>query len=178
MAKAIQGNAHLLEQYKTNKVVFIIDECHRSQFGDMHRLVKQHFKNAQYFGFTGTPRFPENSSQDGRTTADIFGRCLHTYLIRDAIHDGNVLGFSVDYINTFKNKALKAEDNSMVEAIDTEEVWLADKRVELVTRHIINNHDKYTRNRQYSSIFTVQSIHALIKYYETFKRLNKSWNNH
>lgn len=57
MAKAIQGNAHLLEQYKTNKVVFIIDECHRSQFGDMHRLVKQHFKNAQYFGFTGTPRF-------------------------------------------------------------------------------------------------------------------------
>ena len=61
----------------------------------------------------------------------------------------------------------------MVEAIDTEEVWLADKRVELVTRHIINNHDKYTRNRQYSSIFTVQSIHALIKYYETFKRLNK-----
>ncbi|MQI04251.1 type I restriction endonuclease subunit R, partial [Escherichia coli] len=64
MAKAIQGNAHLLEQYKTNKVVFIIDECHRSQFGDMHRLVKQHFKNAQYFGFTGTPRFPENSSQD------------------------------------------------------------------------------------------------------------------
>lgn len=103
---------------------------------------------------------------------------LHTYLIRDAIHDGNVLGFSVDYINTFKNKALKAEDNSMVEAIDTEEVWLADKRVELVTRHIINNHDKYTRNRQYSSIFTVQSIHALIKYYETFKRLNKSWNNH
>lgn len=173
MAKAIQGNAHLLEQYKTNKVVFIIDECHRSQFGDMHRLVKQHFKNAQYFGFTGTPRFPENSSQDGRTTADIFGRCLHTYLIRDAIHDGNVLGFSVDYINTFKNKALKAEDNSMVEAIDTEEVWLADKRVELVTRHIINNHDKYTRNRQYSSIFTVQSIHALIKYYETFKRLNK-----
>ncbi|MFH7203825.1 type I restriction endonuclease subunit R, partial [Staphylococcus aureus] len=173
MAKAIQGNAHLLEQYKTNKVVFIIDECHRSQFGDMHRLVKQHFKNAQYFGFTGTPRFPENSSQDGRTTADIFGRCLHTYLIRDAIHDGNVLGFSVDYINTFKNKALKAEDNSMVEAIDTEEVWLADKRVELVTQHIINNHDKYTRNRQYSSIFTVQSIHALIKYYETFKRLNK-----
>ncbi|HDH6542247.1 TPA: type I restriction endonuclease subunit R [Staphylococcus aureus] len=173
MAKAIQGNAHLLEQYKTNKVVFIIDECHRSQFGDMHRLVKQHFKNAQYFGFTGTPRFPENSSQDGRTTADIFGRCLHTYLIRDAIHDGNVFGFSVDYINTFKNKALKAEDNSMVEAIDTEEVWLADKRVELVTRHIINNHDKYTRNRQYSSIFTVQSIHALIKYYETFKRLNK-----
>lgn len=72
--------------------------------------------------------------------SDIFGRCL-PYLIRDTIRSGNVLGFSVEAILIlFKNKSLKAEDNSMVEAIDTEEVWLADKRVELVTRHIINNH--------------------------------------
>lgn len=173
IAKAIQGNRHLLQQYKTDKVVFIIDECHRSQFGEMHRRVKQHFNNAQYFGFTGTPRFPENSSQDGRTTADIFGKCLHTYLIRDAIHDGNVLGFSVDYINTLKNKSLNIEDNSMVEAIDTDEVWLADERIKLITQHIIHNHDKYTRGRQYSSILTVQSIPALIKYYDTFQKFNK-----
>ena len=98
---------------------------------------------------------------------------LHTYLIRDAIHDGNVLGFSVDYINTFKNKALKAEDNSMVEAIDTEEVWLADKRVELVTRHIINNHDKYTRNRQYSSIFTVKVFTRLLNIMRHLSDLTK-----
>ena len=71
MSKAIQNNADALEQYKTDKVVFIIDECHRSQFGDMHRIIRQHFNNAQYFGFTGTPRFEENKSQDGRSTADI-----------------------------------------------------------------------------------------------------------
>lgn len=171
MSKAIAANAEALEQYKTDRVVFIIDECHRSQFGDMHRVVKQHFKNAQFFGFTGTPRFSENSSQDGRSTADIFGRCLHYYLIKNAIHDGNVLGFSVDYINTFKNKTFTTEDNSMVEDIDKNEVWLADERIELIARHIAENHDKYTNQRQYSSILTVQSIPALIKYYETFKRI-------
>ena len=70
-----------MEKYRNEKVVFIIDECHRSQFGDMHKAIKMHFNRAQYFGFTGTPRFPENKSQDGRTTADIFEKCLHTYLI-------------------------------------------------------------------------------------------------
>lgn len=171
MSKAIQGNAELLEQYKTDKVVFIIDECHRSQFGDMHRIVRQHFNNAQFFGFTGTPRFLENSSQDGRSTADIFGKCLHTYLIKDAIHDGNVLGFSVDYINTFKDQAIKTENEDMVEDIDKDEVWISDRRVELIARHITENHNSYTRDRQYSSILTVQSIPALIKYYDAFKKI-------
>lgn len=175
MSKAIQNNAEALEQYKTDKVVFIIDECHRSQFGDMHRIVRQHFNNAQYFGFTGTPRFEENKSQDGRSTADIFGKCLHTYLIKDAIHDRNVLGFSVDYINTIKSKAIYTDAEDMVEAINTDEVWMSDQRLELIARHIIENHDKYTRDRQYSSILTVQSIPALIKYYETFKRVNQEY---
>ncbi|PTE74349.1 type I restriction endonuclease subunit R [Staphylococcus devriesei] len=175
MSKAIQNNAEALEQYKTDKVVFIIDECHRSQFGDMHRIVRQHFNNAQYFGFTGTPRFEENKSQDGRSTADIFGKCLHTYLIKDAIHDGNVLGFSVDYINTIKARDIYTETEDMVEDINKEEVWLADERVDLIVRHIIENHDKYTRNRQYSSILTVQSIPALNKYYEAFKRIGKEY---
>ena len=80
--------------------IFIIDECHRSQFGDMHKAIKMYFNKAQYFGFTGTPRFSENRSQDGRTTADIFEKCLHKYLLKDAINDGNVLGFSVDYYKT------------------------------------------------------------------------------
>ncbi|MBO1198384.1 type I restriction endonuclease subunit R [Staphylococcus simiae] len=175
MSKAIQNNAEALEQYKTDKVVFIIDECHRSQFGDMHRIVRQHFNNAQYFGFTGTPRFEENKSQDGRSTADIFGRCLHTYLIKDAIHDGNVLGFSVDYINTIKGNEIDQDIEELVEDINKSEVWLADDRVELIVRHIIENHDKYTRNRQYSSILTVQSIPALIKYYKMFKKINQEY---
>ncbi|PTK96436.1 restriction endonuclease subunit R, partial [Staphylococcus gallinarum] len=175
MSKAIQNNAEALDQYKTDKVVFIIDECHRSQFGDMHRVVRQHFNNAQYFGFTGTPRFEENKSQDGRSTADIFGRCLHTYLIKNAIHDGNVLGFSVDYINTFKAQNIETTEEDLVEGINKDEVWLADKRIELIARHITENHDKYTRNRQYSAILTVQSIPALVKYYTTFKKISKDY---
>ncbi|HDU1447092.1 TPA: type I restriction endonuclease subunit R [Staphylococcus pseudintermedius] len=173
----IQNNAAALEQYKTDKVVFIIDECHRSQFGDMHRIVRQHFNNAQYFGFTGTPRFEENKSIDGRSTADIFGRNLHSYLIKNAIHDGNVLGFSVDYINTIKAQHIRTETDDLVEGINKDEVWLADKRIELIARHIRDNHDKYTRNRQYSAILTVQSIPALIKYYETFKRISRDDNH-
>ncbi|ORI01732.1 restriction endonuclease subunit R [Mammaliicoccus sciuri] len=175
MSKAIQSNPKALEQYKTNKVVFIIDECHRSQFGDMHRIVRQHFNNAQYFGFTGTPRFEENKSQDGRSTADIFGRCLHTYLIKNAIHDGNVLGFSVDYINTIKAKNIDLDSEELVEGINKDEVWLADDRIRLIARHIVENHDKYTRNRQYSAILTVQSIPALIKFYNVFKAISKDY---
>lgn len=90
--------ASVMEKYKDLKTIFIIDECHRSQFGDMHRQISRTFSKAQYFGFTGTPRFKENPSQDGRSTADIFEKCLHTYLIKDAIKDENVLGFSVDYM--------------------------------------------------------------------------------
>src|SRR5699024_9354103 len=101
MDNAIKSGSPVMNRYENDKVVFIIDECHRSQFGDMHRAIKQHFKQAQYFGFTGTPRFETNASQDGRSTADIFDKCLHTYLIKEAIRDGNVLGFSVEYINTF-----------------------------------------------------------------------------
>lgn len=175
MSKAIQSNPKALEQYKTNKVVFIIDECHRSQFGDMHRIVRQHFNNAQYFGFTGTPRFEENKSQDGRSTADIFGRCLHTYLIKNAIHDGNVLGFSVDYINTIKTKNIDLDSEELVEDINKDEVWLADDRIRLIARHIVENHDKYTRNRQYSASLTVQSIPALIKFYNVFKEISKDY---
>lgn len=175
MSKAIQSNPKALEQYKINKVVFIIDECHRSQFGDMHRIVRQHFNNAQYFGFTGTPRFEENKSQDGRSTADIFGRCLHTYLIKNAIHDGNVLGFSVDYINTIKTKNIDLDSEELVEGINKDEVWLADDRIRLIARHIVENHDKYTRNRQYSAILTVQSITALIKFYNVFKEISKDY---
>ncbi|PXA44965.1 type I restriction enzyme subunit R domain-containing protein, partial [Staphylococcus pseudintermedius] len=93
------------------------------------------------------------------------------------IHDGNVLGFSVDYINTIKAQHIRTETDDLVEGINKDEVWLADKRIELIARHIRDNHDKYTRNRQYSAILTVQSIPALIKYYETFKRISRDDNH-
>ena len=162
--------ASVMEKYKDKKTVFIIDECHRSQFGDMHKQIETTFTNAQYFGFTGTPRFEENKSQDGRSTADIFDKCLHTYLIKDAIKDGNVLGFSVDYIKTLSFGA-DENDREMVEGIDTDEVFMADDRITMIAQHIIDHHNTKTRDKKYNAIFAVSSIPMLIKYYETFKSL-------
>lgn len=172
MSNAVKSGAKVMDKYKDDKVVFIIDECHRTQFGEMHRLIRQHFNHAQYFGFTGTPRFEENASQDGRATADIFEKCLHTYLIKDAIRDGNVLGFSVEYISTFANELHEMED-TYVENIDENELWMADDRLKLVAEHIVQNHHKKTRNQMYTSIFTVQSIPMAIKYYKIFKQLKE-----
>lgn len=173
MANAINSAqyARTMEPYKKEKVIFIIDECHRSQFGDMHRAINKHFSNAQYFGFTGTPRFEVNKSQDGRVTADIFEKCLHTYLIKDAINDNNVLGFSVEYIKTFEGQ-FDENDDTKVRAIDTDEVIMSDERIALVADHIIKNHPLKTRNMEYTAIFTVQSIPMLIKYYDKFKELD------
>ena len=160
-----------MEKYKEEKVVFIIDECHRSQFGEMHTAINKHFINAQYFGFTGTPRLIENKSQDGRTTADIFDKCLHHYLIKDAINDGNVLGFSVEYIKTFDGE-VNEYDDERIRNINKEEVFMADERIDMVANNIIANHNNKTANRQFCSMFTVQSISALIKYYDAFKKIN------
>ena len=173
MSNAINKNAHVLEEYRKKRVIFIIDECHRTQFGDMHKAISSHFENAQYFGFTGTPRFPENKSQDGRVTTDIFEKCLHKYLIKDAIRDGNVLGFSVEYISTFKSH-INENDETKAEAIDTDEVWMADERIESVVKHIISIHDSKTRNKEYTAILTVQSIDMLVKYYDAFKNVNSN----
>lgn len=171
MAHAIKSPkyANILDEFKEHKVVFIIDECHRSQFGEMHTLINKHFEYAQYIGFTGTPRFVENKSNDGRVTADIFGSCLHTYLIKDAIKDENVLGFSVDYVKTIKDE-VNEEDKTKVKAIDTDEVFLAQNRIDKIVEHILENHDRKTQNKKYTAMLTVQSIPMLIKYYDTFKR--------
>ena len=173
MANACSNSkyASVMEKYKDLKTIFIIDECHRSQFGDMHRQISKTFSKAQYFGFTGTPRFKENPSQDGRSTADIFEKCLHTYLIKDAIKDENVLGFSVDYMK-FVEWNGKTEEDLMVEGIDTDEVFMADDRVRLIAQDIIDHHNTKTHNKKYNALFTVSSIPLLIKYYEMFKSLN------
>lgn len=173
MANAIKNDRYskIMNQYKDEKVIFIIDECHRSQFGDMHKAINKHFSNAQYFGFTGTPRLFENRSQEGRVTADLFEKCLHTYLIKDAINDGNVLGFSVEYIKTFDGD-FDEEDDEKAKSIDKEEVFMCDERIELVSNHILDIHNTKTRNKQYTAIFTVQSIPMLVKYYDKFKEIN------
>lgn len=177
MANAINSPqyASVMDKYKEDKVIFIIDECHRSQFGDMHKAINKHFVNAQYFGFTGTPRFEENKSQDGRVTADLFEKCLHSYLIKDAINDGNVLGFSVEYIKTIFGKYDEG-DEEKVPGIDTDEVYISDERISNIANNIIENHNAKTRNREYTGIFTVQSIPMLIKYYDEFKKINHNLN--
>ncbi|MBE9430394.1 type I restriction endonuclease subunit R [Staphylococcus epidermidis] len=172
MDNAIKSGHPVMERYKEDKVVFIIDECHRTQFGSMHRIIRQHFGNTQYFGFTGTPRFEENASQDGRATADIFGECLHHYLIKDAIRDGNVLGFSVEYMNTF-DRSEKIIEDGYVNKINEAEIWMADERVQKVAEHIIANHNKKTRDQMYTAMLTVQSIPMAIQYYRVFQKLKK-----
>lgn len=163
----------MIEQLQEEKVIFIIDECHRSQFGKMHNDVKRFFHKAQYFGFTGTPLFPENKSQDGRTTKDIFGDCLHQYMIKEAIFDRNVLGFNVEYVSTYKGQ-FDVEDETLVEAIDTTEVIESDERVALVANHIIAHHEAKThiKGNKYTAIFATSSIKMLMKYYDEFKRIN------
>lgn len=173
MSNAVKNPRYekIMEPYKQEHVVFIIDECHRSQFGDMRKDIDHHFQNAQYFGFTGTPRFEENKSQDGRTTADLFEKCLHNYLIKDAIRDGNVLGFSVEYISTFQSKVDELDDTK-VEGIDTDEVLHHPTRLNMITEHIVDNHNRRAKSKGYCGIFAVDSIQTLIKYYDLFKSKN------
>lgn len=180
MANAVKGSryAKVMDAYRNEKVVFIIDECHRSQFGDMHRDIVRHFNKAQFFGFTGTPRFEVNGKVEGhivQTTASLFGDCLHTYLIKDAIFDNNVLGFHVEYIKTIQGD-YDLNDQAQVEGIDTDELLFADERMTMIANHIIANHKAKTRNRQYTAIFAVWSIPALIKYYDIFKKIDHDLN--
>ena len=180
MANAVKRPqyAKVMDEYRNEKVVFIIDECHRSQFGDMHKDIVRHFAKAQFFGFTGTPRFEVNGKVEGKitqTTEKLFGECLHSYLIKDAIFDNNVLGFHIEYIKTIEG-AYDENDSTMTEAIDVGELYMADERMTLIANHIIQNHKAKTRNRQYTAIFAVQSIPMLIKYYNIFKSIKHDLN--
>lgn len=161
----------LLDQFHDEKVIFIEDECHRTQFGEMRKNINSFFKNAQHFGFTGTPIFAENVGPDGRTTETLYNDELHRYLIKDAIRDRNVLGFNVQYIGTIKGKNIS--DDEQVSGIDTKEAFENEKRMRLIATHILLNHDQVSKNRQYNAIFTVPSTKMAMKYYNIFKELNK-----
>ncbi len=180
MANAVKNQryAKIMSEYATEKVVFIIDECHRSQFGDMHKDIVRHFKNAQFFGFTGTPRFVVNGKVEGKitqTTEKLFGECLHNYLIKDAIFDNNVLGFHVEYIKTIEGD-FDFNDPTMTNAIDVGELYMSTERMALIANHIIQNHKAKTRNGQYTAIFAVSSIPQLVKYYDIFKEIDHDLN--
>lgn len=164
-------------------LVLIFDECHRSQFGDMHKMIVKNFKNYHLFGFTGTPIFSQNatnkSNPDFCTTQQAFGDKLHTYTIVDAINDGNVLPFRIDYINTIKQKENMTDKE--VQAINTEEVLASHERVSNVVSYIIEHFDQKTKRNSFydlkgqrvngfNSMFAVASIPMAKKYYLEFKK--------
>lgn len=157
-----------LGHLKDKKIVFIFDECHRSQFGDTHDRIINYFKQAQLFGFTGTPIFAANASKNElgkRTTKDLFGTCLHKYVITDAIRDQNVLRFGIEYIGKYKQKGNTFIDIE-VEDIDKAEVFNDEKRLAKIADYIIAYHGQKTFNKDYSAIFAVSSIANAIKYYD------------
>jgi type I restriction enzyme R subunit len=157
---------------KDKRVIFIFDECHRSQFGKTHETIKNFFSKCQMFGFTGTPIFEDNAGTNEygkRTTAMLFSgeKALHKYVITDAIRDENVLKFSIEYINTFKKKEHIIDIN--VEAIDEKEVMEAPERLNAIADYIIANHSRKTHNKEFTAIMCVNNVETLIKYYEIFK---------
>jgi len=161
-----------LAHLKNERFVFIFDECHRSQFGETHGRITEFFSKSQLFGFTGTPIFADNASKNDlgkRTTKDLFGNCLHKYVITDAIRDENVLKFGIEYYSVFKHKN-SLQFDVMVEDINKEEVFNDPQYLESVADHIIANHDRKTFSKDYSALFAVSSIDAAVKYYEVFRK--------
>lgn len=158
---------------KDKRIIFIFDECHRSQFGETHNRIKAFFNNIQLFGFTGTPIFIDNAVKNElgkRTTKELFQDCLHKYVITDAIRDENVLKFSVEYVGRYKRKDTATEIDIEVEDIDTVELMESPKRLEKIADYIIDNHARKTHNKDFTAMFCVNSIPTLIKYYEILQR--------
>jgi type I restriction enzyme R subunit len=162
-----------MEPLKDKRIVFIFDECHRSQFGDTHKRIKSFFNNHQMFGFTGTPIFADNAignANGKRTTRELFDDCLHKYVITDAIKDDNVLKFSIEYVGRYKDKLDKPTYVDIpVEDIDTKELLESPKRLDKIADYIVNNHDRKTHSKAFTAMFCVSSIDALTKYYDLFK---------
>jgi len=172
---AISKNQYLeqMSKLKDEKIVFVFDECHRSQFGETHNRIKAFFNNCQMFGFTGTPIFSENSVKNElgrRTTKELFGDCLHKYVITDAIKDENVLKFSVEYVGRYKQKEGGSNVDIEVEEIDTKELMESPLRLEKITDYIINNHSRKTHNKEFTGMFCVSSVDTLIKYFDLFQK--------
>jgi len=162
-----------MEKIRDERIVFIFDECHRSQFGETHGRITDFFTNIQMFGFTGTPIFADNAVKNvlgKRTTKDLFGECLHKYVITDAIRDENVLKFSVEYVGKYRDRDTANDIDIQVEAIDVEELLESEERLEKITDYILAYHGKKTHNKTFTGMFAVSSIATLIKYYEVFKR--------
>jgi type I restriction enzyme R subunit len=161
----------------TKQVVFIFDECHRSQFGEAQKNLQKKFKRFYQFGFTGTPIFPQNAL-GADTTASVFGRELHSYVITDAIRDEKVLKFKVDYNDVRPQfKAIESEqDEKKLSAAENKQALLHPDRIREISQYILNNFRQKTHRLQagskgFNALFAVSSVDAAKLYYETFKQL-------
>jgi type I restriction enzyme R subunit len=181
LSKFIEGNKG--HSIYGGHLVIVFDECHRSQFGDMHQSITKAFKNYNLFGFTGTPIFAANAGSGGnpqlKTTEQAFGEKLHTYTIVDAINDKNVLPFRIDYVNTVKMAASMADKK--VSAIDAERALLDSKRISEIVTYIREHFDQKTKRAEhyalrgkrvhgFNSLFATASIEAAKTYYTEFKK--------
>lgn len=172
---AISLKKHLskMEKLKDKKMVFIFDECHRTQFGETHKRIKEFFQNIQMFGFTGTPIFADNAVKNEfgkRTTKELFDECLHKYVTTDAIKDENVLKFSIEYVGRYKQReGSKTNIDIEAEDIDTKELFESPDRLAKIVDYIIANHDRKTYSKQFTAMFAVSSIETLLKYYDLLK---------
>lgn len=192
MANAIKSEryAKTMDALSDSKCVFIIDECHRSQFGKMHGDIKRHFKRANYVGFTGTPIFKENKGANGRTTADMFfsgtlDACIHKYMIKEAIADGNVLRFSVEYMRSINANKVDIKDFDLKKIddpdyckrmnVDIDALYHDEERISMIADHILSTldaHIKPTGKDVYTALFAVDKIQTLMDYYHAFKVKN------
>ena len=192
MSNALRSERYtaIMDGLKTQKCVFIIDECHRSQFGKMHAQIRKHFQNSNFIGFTGTPIFAENKGPNGQTTADVFhsGKldpCIHRYMIKEAIADGNVLRFSVEYMRSVSinnlsdpkidKKRIDDEEYCRIHNINLDDLYHSDERIAAISQDILEHLDKHTRlenGNVYTAIFAIDKIDTLIKYYNYMKAHN------
>lgn len=165
------------------QVVFIFDECHRSQFGEAQKNLTRKFKKYYQFGFTGTPIFPTNAL-GAETTASVFGIELHSYIITDAIRDEKVLKFKVDYNDVrpqFKN--IETEKNlEKLTALEKKQAFLRQERIEQIAKYILDNFKQKTHrfnagNNGFNAMFAVSSVDAAKSYYQTFKQLQSAVKN-
>lgn len=187
----IQKLSNFIKKSEKNEIyskyfILIFDECHRSQFGEMHKLIVSKFQKFNIFGFTGTPIFAKNSGRKFLTTQNLFGTCLHTYTLVDAIKDRNVLPFKVDYVRTFK--ASEEIEDKEVEDIDKQGILNANERINLITKYILDHFENKTKRSSFyefkgkkmsgfNSIFACSSIESLKLFYNEFKRQIKERNS-
>lgn len=168
MSNVCKSSPKSFEPYK-DSTIFIIDECHRSNFGEMHKNIKKVFTGSQFFGFTGTPIFEENKADLDFTTAAVFGECKDKYRIGEAIRDHAVLGFNVYYYNTVKTEAQSRELNTL----ETDALIRNEERVASISQKVLDTYGKVTFEERYNAIFAVKDIDLLLLYYDELRELDQ-----